>query len=78
MSNTTEQKITQFQRWFSATGHWVYEYRAEAAKTWIERGITSLPAAPSNASSLLADWVAADQLPALIAKLRADEATEAH
>jgi hypothetical protein len=62
-----------FIRWYSSTGHWVYDGRAAAARVWMGRGITTLPAAPINAASLLNDWVEADQLPAWIAQQRADE-----
>lgn len=65
-----------FIRWYSSTGHWVYDDRAHAARTWIERGITTLSPAPANAGPLLADWVAADEMPALVARLRADEAAQ--
>ena len=69
----SKQQIEQFQRWYSSTGHWIYDTRAEAAKTWVERGINTLPRAPEGASSLLADWIAADKAPALLEKLRRQE-----
>jgi len=59
-----------FQGWYSRTGHWVYETRADALRTWIERGIGGMPDAPVDAGQRLAQWVAEDQAPALIAKLR--------
>ncbi len=65
-----------FIRWYSSTGHWVYDGRAAAARVWMGRGITTLPDAPINAATLLNDWVAADPLPALTARLRADEAAQ--
>lgn len=68
------ESCEQFKRWFASTGHWVYDDRAHAARTWLARGITTLPQAPEGAAALLADWIAADTLPALIARLRADEA----
>lgn len=68
------ERIESFKRWFSSTGHWIYDTRAEAAKTWIERGITTLRNAPEGADALLAEWISADRAPALIAKLCAQEA----
>lgn len=65
-----------FIRWYTSTGHWVYDGRAAAARVWMGRGITTLPAAPMNAATLLNDWVEADSLPELIARLRADEAAQ--
>lgn len=65
--------IEAFIRWYSSTGHWIHDGRAEAAQIWITRGITTLAPAPVNAVPLLADWAEADPLPALIMRLRADE-----
>lgn len=73
----TNPALARFASWYSVSGHWVYETRAEAARIWIERGITSLPAAPANAAEQLADWIAADTAPALIARMRAEEARAA-
>lgn len=64
----------RFIRWFSSAGHWIHDTRADAARAWMERGISTLPDAPINAPEVLADWIAADPAPALIARLRADEA----
>lgn len=62
-----------FVRWYSSAGHWIHDGRADAARVWIERGITRLPTAPMNAGPLLADWIEADPMPPLLARLRADE-----
>lgn len=62
-----------FIRWYGSAGHWIHDGRAEAAQTWITRGITTLVAAPVNAGPLLADWIEADPMPPLLARLRADE-----
>jgi len=62
-----------FIRWYSSAGHWIHDGRADAARTWIERGIMTLVVAPTNAGPLLADWVEADPMPPLLARLRADE-----
>ena len=38
--------------------HWTFNDRETAARTWIDRGITGLPAAPVCARELLAAWLA--------------------
>lgn len=55
----TEQTLQQFKGWYSRTGHWVYEGKADALRTWIRWGIKTMPTAPANAEALLADWVRA-------------------
>jgi hypothetical protein len=35
--------IERFQEWYRTEGHWFYESKEEAHKTWIERGIEGLP-----------------------------------
>lgn len=54
-------RVDAFRRAFDAPGglHYVYHSRAEAARIWIERGIHGLPAAPSDAPVLLAEWIRA-------------------
>jgi hypothetical protein len=42
-------------------------------QVWLERGITSMSPGPEGAQGMLAEWVAADTAPALIARLRAEE-----
>lgn len=65
--------VARFVRWYAVSGHWVYETRLEAVQVWLERGITSMSPAPEGAQGMLAEWVAADTAPALIARLRAEE-----
>lgn len=76
-SQISQQRVEDIKRWYSSTGHWVYDTRAEAVETWITRGIEGKASAPTDARQMLADWVAADPMPALIAKLRAQEAAVA-
>jgi hypothetical protein len=75
-STRAAQACEAFKGWYSRSGHWVYDTRAQAAATWIERGIEGRASAPAEAPALLADWIAADPMPALIEKLRAEEAAE--
>lgn len=63
-----------FKYWFSQSGHWVYEYRAEAVRVWKQWGIEGHPNYTEEAGALLTDWVAADTLPALVAKWNAERA----
>jgi hypothetical protein len=72
MAMTDQQRAEVFRRWFSSTGHWVYDLRAKAVATWRERGIVNMPDHTPGAEKLLAEWVAADSLPALIAKWNAE------
>ena len=67
-----QRRADVFAHWFSSTGHWVYEYRAEALRVWRERGINNLPDYTPGAGALLESWVAADPLPALVAKWNAE------
>ena len=74
-SSVKAQKAADcFKFWFERQGHWVYEYRAEAVRVWRERGIEGRPDYTPEADALLADWVAADTLPALVAKWNAERA----
>jgi hypothetical protein len=52
--------LDTFKRWYSSTGHWVYNGRADAVQTWTTRGINTLPAAPAGAREALAGWIAQD------------------
>lgn len=63
-----------FKRWFSATGHWVYEYRADAMRELRQWGIKGQPRWTPELCSALQLWVDADPLPALVAKLNAEHA----
>lgn len=40
----------RFHAWFSRTGHWIYDSREDAARTWLKWGIKTLPPAPMNAT----------------------------
>lgn len=51
------ERLSSFKRWYSCDGHWVYDDRARALQTWIERGIEGLPPAPATAAVDLAGWV---------------------
>lgn len=70
---TDQQHADQFVRWFSTSGHWVYEYRAEALRVWRERGIVGRPTYTPGAGALLEAWAASDPLPALVAKWQAEQ-----
>lgn len=72
-ASQAQERVESIKRWYSSTGHWVYDTRAEAAETWITRGIEGKSSAPEGARQMLADWIAADPMPALIATLRAQE-----
>ena len=39
--------IDAFNAWYSSSGHWIYDTRKSAAKTWIKHGIDNLPDAPN-------------------------------
>lgn len=54
-----------FRQWYERQGHWVYEGRAEAVRVWREHGITGRPVHTPAAEALLAEWIAADWMPAL-------------
>ena len=41
-----QSAMERFEHWYSNTGHWVYESRAEALQAWKECGIDGLPAFP--------------------------------
>lgn len=71
---TDQGRADIFRRWFCSAGHWVYDLRAKAVETWRTRGIVNLPDHTPGAEALLAEWVAADPLPALIAKWDAERA----
>lgn len=57
---TDQQRAEAFRSWYSSTGHWVYNGRADAVRTWRERGIVGRPQHSAGAEALLADWIAAD------------------
>jgi len=65
-----------FRRWFEATGHWVYEYRAKAVRVWRERGIDGRADYTPALGTALQPWVDADPLPALVAKWNAERAAK--
>lgn len=77
MRTFTSPVLARFASWYNTSGHWVYQTRQEAADVWIQRGIKGLPLAPSDAAEKLKAWIAADTAPALIARLRAEEAAAA-
>ena len=62
----TAAQAEAFKRWFSAAGHWVYEYRPEAVRVLRERGINGRPRWTAELGSTLQQWVDADPLPAII------------
>ena len=43
--------LDAFGRWYQSTGHWVYPNRADALRTWEERGIEGLPDHPREAQT---------------------------
>lgn len=68
VADRTSQACETFKTWYSRSGHWVYNDRAEAVETWIVRGINGRPRAPEGARELLAGWVAADPVIAIRAE----------
>lgn len=53
--------------WFSQTGHWIYDYRAEAIRALREYGIQGRPRWNASLGAALQPWVDADPLPAIVA-----------
>jgi hypothetical protein len=62
---TDQERANAFRGWYEAQGHWVYDGRADAVRTWRERGINGRPGYTSGAEALLADWIAADWMKSL-------------
>ena len=58
-----QQRADMFRSWYSSTGHWVYNGRADAVRTWREHGINGRPQHTAGAEALLAAWIAADFVP---------------
>lgn len=68
MDTKTAQQAKDVINWFSRCGHWVYEYRAEAVRVLMERGINGRPKWTPELGEALKSWVAADPLPGIIAR----------
>jgi hypothetical protein len=43
-----ERAIHNFNYWYNWHGHWMYESKEAAFKTWVERGIVDLDDAPTG------------------------------
>lgn len=64
--------LEEFKYWYHWQGHWIYEYRSDAAQKWRTRGIIGRPNYHPSMEAELQNWVNEDPLPVMVLRWHHD------